>query len=305
MLDRFVDGEGANSIAVRDFGGDGEPILFVHGFGHDQHVWDDVVADLGIPARVLTMDLRGHGRSSWSIEGDYGLEAYAADLLRVVDGLGLERVALVAHSMGGNVATLFAAGAPERVSRFVLVDTGPSLSSAGMMQAAQGVAGTLRSYPSVAAYRETLEGTYPLAGAVALDRLARTSAIRRRDGRFELRLDPGALGGTVAPELVDRLEESLWQALSEIVCPTLVVRGGASATLREEVAERMVRAGLRDGRLETIEGAGHSLMLDAPDRFRDALERFFSTDAHPERRQAVWVGDKGSDAMTLVPGRPA
>jgi pimeloyl-ACP methyl ester carboxylesterase len=145
MVDRFVDGEGDTSIAVRDFGGDGEPILFVHGFGHDQNVWDDVVGDLGIPARVLTMDLRGHGRSGWSIEGDYGLEAYAADLARVVDGLGLERVGLVAHSMGGNVATLFAAGAPERVSRFVLVDTGPSLSSAGMMQAAQGVAGTLRS----------------------------------------------------------------------------------------------------------------------------------------------------------------
>jgi pimeloyl-ACP methyl ester carboxylesterase len=109
----------------------------------------------------------------------------------------------------------------------------------------------------------------------------------------------------VAPELVDRIEESLWQALSEIVCPTLVVRGGASATLREEVAERMVRAGLRDGRLETIEGAGHSLMLDAPDRLRDALERFFSARFRPERGQAVWVGEKGSDAMTLLPGRPA
>ncbi len=248
-------------LAASDPRGRGRPVLLVHGFAHNRSVWTGVAADLAPGLRPIAVDLRGHGESPWSPEGHYEVRDHALDLAATLDDLGIERSLVVGHSLGGLAATFLAAAAPERVEGLVLVDTGPSLSLGGMLHIAADVGDTLRSYGTRAAFRERLAMTHPLADPDGIDRMTEAGLVRRRDGRFEPKLDPGILSGPGTDADLGALERDLWDALAQLRCPTLVVRGSLSAMLSESVAEEMVRL-LADARLETIAGVGHGVMLD-------------------------------------------
>lgn len=249
-------------LACSDDRGSGRPVLLVHGVSHTRCVWQTFAEGLDADDRPIAVDLRGHGESEWSPEGHYALHDYAADLPATLDELGIERAVVVAHSLGGNAATLFAAAAPERVEALVLVDTGPALSLGGALHVVEGVGEAIRSYASIDAFREQLSMIHPAADPALLARMAETGLVRRRDGRFEPALDPGVLGGPLDPEAIAAIECELWDALAAVRCPTLVVRGGLSAILSEEVAEKMTAVVLRAGQLATCAGAGHGVMLD-------------------------------------------
>lgn len=252
----------------------GEPILFVHGFSHNRFVWDDVIAQLPERWRPISVDLRGHGESDWSPAGEYGLTDYAADLSVFLDSIGVREAHVVGHSLGGNVCTFFAADYPRRVRSLTLVDTGPSLVVAASAHIVGEIGEALRSYASVAEFRAQLSLIHPLADAAFLDRLAPTLLVQRIDGHFEFSLDPGVLGAGTAPVDLNAVERDLWSALSSLVCPVLVVRGGLSSILSEKVAEEMVFERLRFGRLETLPGAGHAIMIDDAAGLRDYLTGF-------------------------------
>jgi len=240
----------------------GTPILFIHGIAHNRSVWEKMARELPEGFRPISIDLRGHGESPWSIEAHYDLRDYAADLSALLDELRIGRAYIVAHSLGGNVATLFAAAHPERVLSLVLVDTGPALDATGTVHIADEIGSALRSYASIAEFREQLGMIHSSGEPEILDRLAGASVVSRMDGRFEPALDPGVLGNAVQPTDLAALERDLWSALGSISCPVLVVRGGVSAILSEKIAKEMVDEVLADGRLVTLADAGHAIMID-------------------------------------------
>lgn len=263
-------------LAFSDPRGAGVPVLFVHGFGHSRAVWEKLARSLPEPFRPICVDLRGHAASSWSPAGEYDLPCYAADLAALVDALELPCLHVVAHSLGGNVATLFAAAAGPKILSLSLVDTGPSLDASGSDHVLEEVDDALRSFGSVAEYRAWLAGIHPSGDAELLDRLAEAGVVRRLDGRFEPALDPGVLGEGGSPESLAETTRALWQALGTLECPVLVVRGGLSAILSEKVADEMVRRVLRDGRLVTLPRAGHGVMLDDPEGLASAVGGFLA-----------------------------
>jgi pimeloyl-ACP methyl ester carboxylesterase len=286
MTTTWIDGHEGVAIALSDRGAaalDEAPpaptALLVHGFAHDRTVWAGIADRLAPRRRVVRMDLRGHGESGWSTTGRYAVEDHAGDVVAVLDAIGPGPVVVIAHSLGGHAATLATAARPERVAALALVDTGPSLSLSGMRQVGAGTSGLLRSYASPAQYRVALDHTYPLADAATLDRLARSGLVRRRDGRYEPRLDPALLFGELDAAVLAATESRLWDALGAVRCPTLVVRGATSAMLSADVARRMADEVLADGRLVTIDGAGHSVMLDAEPLLAEHLLGFFESAA--------------------------
>jgi pimeloyl-ACP methyl ester carboxylesterase len=103
--------------------GTAEPVIVVHGITSNSHAWLAVDRALEGRAALLAVDLRGRGASS-GLPGPYGMAAYAADLLAVLDACGLERAVLVGHSLGAYAVARFAADHPERVRAAVLVDGG-------------------------------------------------------------------------------------------------------------------------------------------------------------------------------------
>lgn len=262
------------SLFYTDPRGAGRPVVFVHGFSHNGAVWDVVGSGLPEGYRPIAIDLRGHGESPWSVDGRYGLEDYARDLSEFLEVKGLEGVHLVGHSLGGNVATLCAAEQADRVRSLSLIDTGPSLRA----EAAQHIVGevdeALRAYESVRAYRRLLALIHPFGAPELLDELATRSLVERRDGRFELALDPAVLGMGSPDFDLAVVEEELWSAFRSIERPIFIARGGLSSVLDESIAEQMRREAITGSRLETFARAGHAVMIDAADALSDSLRAF-------------------------------
>lgn len=102
--------------------GSGPDVVLVHGLGANRAFWFPVARLLAGRARLLSYDLRGHGRSA-APEAGYTTEAMAADLLALLDALALDRVHLVGHSFGGAVALHATVLHPERVLTLTLADS--------------------------------------------------------------------------------------------------------------------------------------------------------------------------------------
>jgi pimeloyl-ACP methyl ester carboxylesterase len=106
--------------------GDGPVVLAAHGITANALAWTRVAEELAGRVRLVAPDLRGRAGSA-GLPGPYGMAAHAADLIAVADHLGLDRVALAGHSMGGFVVASTAAAYPDRVSAVLLVDGGVGL----------------------------------------------------------------------------------------------------------------------------------------------------------------------------------
>lgn len=268
---------GPLALACDDSEGDGVPVLFVHGFGHNRVVWAPIAAALAPRHRTIAVDLRGHGASPWSPEGHYDLDDYAGDLRALADRLRLDDFHVVGHSLGGNVSTLFAASVDARVRSLCLVDTGPSLKAAGAQHVLGEIGDALRPYDAIDGYRRQLALMHPFAEGGLLDRLAERSLVRRLDGRYELALDPGVLGpldGRAAETDVEAIEARLWAALDGLSRPVFVARGERSSILDEATERRILARAATGSRSQCFAGAGHALMIDAAAPLADAIAGF-------------------------------
>jgi 3-oxoadipate enol-lactonase len=102
---------------------DAPALVLLHGLGDDADTWEVVGEEFARHFRVLAIDQRGHGLSDRP--GTYSFELMRDDVLGVLDQLGLDRVNLLGHSMGGTVAYLVAEKEPGRIGRLILEDTPP------------------------------------------------------------------------------------------------------------------------------------------------------------------------------------
>lgn len=107
------------------------PVVLVHGTALSQAIWRGFgyVRDLAVDHTVITLDLRGHGRSGKPHESSaYGAEAFVGDVLAVLDALGIERAHYVGYSLGGRVGFSLATTRPERMLSFVSAGGSPRTS---------------------------------------------------------------------------------------------------------------------------------------------------------------------------------
>ncbi|HEV7588229.1 MAG TPA: alpha/beta hydrolase [Longimicrobium sp.] len=118
---RRVEADGAG-LHLLDWGGGGTPLLLLPGMGQSAHIFRTLVPALGGRFRAVAVTPRAHGESD-TPEAGYTLASFAADVCAVMDALEIGRAAVVAHSVGGAVATRLAADAPERVSHLVYLDS--------------------------------------------------------------------------------------------------------------------------------------------------------------------------------------
>lgn len=282
---RRVSGADGLSLHVLEWSDDGVPFVLLHGFGNDAHVWDDFAPVVAPHYRTLAFDLRGHGDSDRDPALRYHHDAVADDLAAALDALAIERLVLVGHSFGGRAAMRFAGRHPERLAGLVIVDAGPDLDARGVLRIRLDTESSDPTFASPVEFERALARAYPLARPEVVTRMARHGLRRRDDGRYERKTDPrfGSAAGRLTPEeLVARMRaesESLWKDLGQVPCPALVVRGAASDILSADTAERMAEEALSRGRLAVVPRAGHSVMVDNPDGFAEAVAAFALGDA--------------------------
>ncbi|MCE8034392.1 MAG: alpha/beta hydrolase [Halomonas sp.] len=222
-----------------------------------------LVARLGI--RIVALDFAGHGHSSHR-EGDYALWDYCHDLLDAADELGLERVPLLAHSMGAGVACLTAAALPERVERLVLIDglgavTTPISESAAQLRKGLRAARRPRSaaprYPEsrTAIAARVAGGVTPIDTATATP-LVERNLVREPDGHVRLRTD----GRLLWPSPVRLSPEQALALLEAIQAPALLIEG-EGGILGERDMARAARAAVSHLARRVLPG-GHHLHLE-------------------------------------------
>ena len=275
---------GADGLSLRllEWSSEGVPLLFVHGFGNEAHIWDDFVPALAPHYAVHALDWRGHGESDWHPDGAYAWDDHLRDLKAIVDHLGFERFVLCGHSLGGRVSLLFAGEQPERLAGLVVVDTGPEHDPRGQVRIRmEAESHPDPSFASVSEYETALSHQYVAATPAAIRRMAEHGLRQRDDGRYVLKMDTALrdFGRAQLSEEEVRSQEReltarLWAACETVPCPTLVVRGAASDILSADVADKMAEDVLTAGSLAVIARASHSVMTDNPEDFGKALNAF-------------------------------
>lgn len=280
-VSRRVPGADGLELHMLEWSRDGVPLLFVHGFGNDAHIWDDFVPALAPYYAVHALDWRGHGDSDWHEGGAYDWDDHRRDLEAVVAHMGWERFVLCGHSLGGRVSMLFAGEHAEKLAGLVIVDTGPEHDPRGQVRIRMDTETHPNpTFASVAEYESMLAHQYIAATSSAIKRMAKYGLRERDDGRFELKMDPklrdfgrAQLDAAEIDRRDRELTERLWKVCRSVPCPTLVVRGAASDILAPDVADAMEEA-LPNGKLAVIARASHSVMTDNPDAFGKALCAF-------------------------------
>lgn len=244
------------------------PMVLLHGLTGHSHIWDHIAPDLARDWRLLAIDQRGHGDTSWPEPAAYATSEFVADTLAFADELGLEPFILIGLSMGGHNAMAFAADHPRRVSYLVPIDIPPSFRMASVQNVNELQRLAEQGHPTWA----NLDEAYEFA--------RRTNATTPEENlRYRLRWALKQLpNGRLTHKYDHRAPANwqpadLWDRLGEIPQPTLIVRGGETQVLPAEVAERMEKA-FPNATLVTIPGSGHPVPTDKPAELVAALRGF-------------------------------
>jgi esterase len=261
--DRFVTVAGLR-LRYRDWGGDGRPLLALHGAAAHAHWWDPVAPYLARRVRVLALDWRGHGRSAWPRPPAYRSEDFAGDLAAVIDALRLRNVVVAGHSLGGHNALAFAAWHPDHLSALVVLDARPHVNLERLRALQRRAPRASTEFPTLrdalARFRLRPPGT--TASPALLRTIARHGVVRLPSRRWRYRFDPMCEQ--------TRLPVDCWALLPRISAPTLVVRGEHSTVLDRDVARRMAKT-IPSATLEEIPRAHHHVTLDAPRALADCI----------------------------------
>ncbi len=252
MIERFTLPDGACLAFERS--GRGPATLLVHGFSLDLDMWREMTPLLAAERSVIAVDLRGFGRS----DPPAGPYTHAADLAALMDGLTIERAAIVGLSMGGGVALDLALTYPGRVTALVVVDATldgfpwtidwdlrvreRSLDEIRRVWLASELLAWPQRDPAVAAWMAQQVSAY--------------SGWHWRHRNPHLR---------PAKPMIERL--------AEIQAPTLALVGEHDLPDFRAIAEILARD-IPGARLEILPGAGHLPPMEAPDRAARAVLAF-------------------------------
>lgn len=248
--------------------GDGDPLVLCHGFSGSAHDFDLNIERLATARSVLTLDQRGHGRSTktGTAQG-YTIAQLADDLCELLEGVVDGPVDLLGHSMGGRVAIQVALDRPALLRSLVLMDTSAwsfDIADPGIREVVEAF---LVSYDPA----EGLPDFSVMAGPED-DLIEAATPAHWRDRRDDLLegFDPYALQA-LGTALFSGSVPPVRDRLAEITCPVTVVVGEHDHPFVDQAPE--LAGEVADGELVVIAGAYHSPQLTHPDQWTAAVER--------------------------------
>lgn len=257
---------GAPRLAY-DVAGAGETLVCLHGIGGNRRNWSRQLRALSEVCRVVAWDARGYGDSE-DYAGALAFADFAADLLRLLDHLEVERAHLCGLSMGGRIVLDFYARHPERVASLILVDTFPGFDASFSQEGRERFVRERR--------QPLVDGKQPADIAPAIARsLVSTSA-----------------SAAVVQELIDSIsmlhKESylktieamtMYQPVADLAAikvPTQIIVG-AEDKLTPPAVSRKMAAAIPGARLLEVENSGHLSNIEAPEAFNACVRAFLAS----------------------------
>lgn len=268
-------------VRYMDWGGDGPPLLALHGLASTAHWYDIVAPLLRDRHRLIAPDQRGHGQTTSTPSG-YDWETLSNDLAGLLDHVGLDEVSVMGHSWGGNVAINFAANFPDRVKRLIMIDggfldgryfPGATWESFSQRVRPRDVTGNREEF------LERLRNQMGDIWSSELERIVQTMVYEDEDGQIQDILRPEKHAQTIRA----MWDEPASVTLPKIECPTLVVPAGPTPERAEsefaEAKRRMVDAAeqsLKNGRVHWIPETIHDIGYHKPQELVQVIDAFLA-----------------------------
>jgi len=259
------------------------PLLLLHGGRDHCRSWDWVAHELRADYRIIAPDLRGHGDSQWSPDGNYSMAAHVYDLAQLIHQQRLAPLTIIAHSLGGSVALRYAGIYPDHVSKIVSIEglgLSPKLTAE---RAAKSIDQLMRDWFDE---QRGLSARHPRRYGSIDEALTRMREQNRRltpeqsrhltehgisqneDGTFSWKFDNYVRSITPG----DMTEEQLHALWGRIACPTLLVYGKESWASNPQQDGRLKY--FRNARVALFESAGHWVHHDRLDDFVREVRHF-------------------------------
>jgi pimeloyl-ACP methyl ester carboxylesterase len=274
-----------------DWGNPGAPpLILLHGGRDHCRNWDWVAARLRRGWHIIAPDLRGHGDSQWTLDGDYTMAGYIYDLARLIAQQELAPVTIVAHSLGGNIALRYTGLFPETVRRLVAIEgLGPSPTILAeraskpiterlraWVDEQRGLAGRLpRRYASIEDAFRRMQAENKHLSPEQARHLTQHGVNQNEDGTYSWKFD-NYVRARPPIDLPQGEIEQLWAA---ITCPTLLIYGKESWASNPLIDGRARH--FRNARVELVDGAGHWVHHDKLERFLELVEGFIGDPSDP------------------------
>ena len=253
-------------------------MLLIHGVHDHCHSWDWLAQPLRTHFHVVAPDLRGHGDSEWTLGSPYSYLEYVQDVAQLVRQRQLAPVTLVAHSLGGTIASIYAGAFPEAVSRLVIIEgvglypravDPPSDRLRHWIDANYSLAARVpRRYPTLEDAYRRMQDTNPHLSPDQARHLTIHGSSQNEDGAYTWKFD----NYTRAPRPYDIPNEDIAALWQRIACPVLIInsrqgyphRIGQDETLRH----------FHNATAIEIDDAGHWTHHDQLDACLEAIGAF-------------------------------
>ena len=245
-----------------EIAGKGAPLLFIHGLGSSTRDWEHQVEFFADRYRVITFDVRGHGRTG-KPPGPYSVPLFADDTANLLDVLGIGPVHVVGLSMGGMIAFQLAVSYPEKVKSMTVVNSGPAFLvntfKIRMMVWQRFL--MLRLFGMRKIGQVLSERLFPIA-----EHEAQRAQFVERWAENDVKPYRASMRAIVGWSVLDHIED--------IQCPTLALASDEDYTpvaAKQAYVERMPNA-----ELVVVENARHVLPIERPEEFNSALMTFLN-----------------------------
>ena len=246
--------------------GEGEPLVLLHGLFGSADNLGGIARSLEEDYRVISFDLRNHGRSSHAESMDYS--DMAADVVAALDKIGVENFYLFGHSMGGKVAMQLTLDNPDRVKSLIVADIAPVKYAHHHTRILEGLQAVAESDAVSRADAENILAPYVDEPDVLSFLL--TNWRRGKDGKGSWRIGLDAIDHDYANIVAANTGEP-------VDMPVLFLRGGLSDYIKPEHREATV-ALFPNAVVRTVEGTGHWLHAEKPDLVARLIKRFLKNE---------------------------
>lgn len=262
-------------IHVEDTGGDGRPVVLIHGWPLSGASWTDTVPALTAAGlRVITYDRRGFGQSAPAADGNYDYDALTSDLSRLLEDLDLRDVSLVGFSMGGGeVARYVGTHGQDRVRSVVFASAIPPwlLKSDENPDGGLPRAEAEKMQQGLREDRETFFEEFTTNFFSADGELKVTEKQRRAALDLTAQADLDAAVTCIASWLEDFTHD-----VSAITVPTLVIHGDSDAIVPVEVSGQRTHDAIPGSQLVVVKDGPHGINVSHAQEFNEALVAFLT-----------------------------
>ena len=291
--ERFVQANGAR-LNVMDWGGSGPVLILIHGYGDSPHLFDDFAPALADSFHIIAYARRGHGKSS---SGDsYSNATLAADLITVMDSLGVAKASLAGWSMGGNEITAAAGLYPERVEKIVYLDGGYDWSDpaaqAGFAELPIALDPPAEARANLDAYKAWLVPTwFPDVDVARLEAHVRELANVQADGSLQPVPDSANATRAFTALLSEKRDYRKVKAPAlSIYSEIFLAQPGKDSAATEAIkaweakyivpfrnaSQQRLERELKNVEIVTVPGSHASFMFVSKDRIVEAMRRFLT-----------------------------